>query len=326
RPPYCRGVLALFLRPRYLVVWLLVAVVAAGCGVAGYWQWQRLHEKHAANVELRSNSKGAPIDVQDLLPDASSPDAVSAAKDAKFRQVSATGVYDPAGEVVVRGQTVGSTDEGAGELGFLVLTPLRLQSGETALVGRGFIKATQDATATPVVPAPPTSQVSVTARVMPAESKHDKYGELPQRQVDSINSADARTRLGTPVLAGYLELEADQPGGSGLTAIPAPDLSNPAGGAIEPQHLAYVIQWFVFALLALILPFVLARADLRVSTAPRASRPTGPRRLSATSGAQPAPLGDEALDDEALDDDAHAAEDRADNDRRAAKLADRYGR
>ena len=309
--------LALFRRPRYLVVWLVVLVVAAVCCLAGVWQWQRLHEKHAANVELRSNSRGAPIAAEDVLPDSTAPDAAAAAKDAKFRQVTATGTYDAAGQVVVRGQTVGSTEEGVGELGFLVLTPMRLQSGETALVVRGFIKATQDATSTPDVPAPPTGQVTVTARVMPGQSEAERFGELPAGQVDAINTADARARLGAPLLVGYLELEGGQPGGEGLIAIPAPDLSNPAGGAVEPQHLAYVIQWFIFALLALVLPFVLARSELKADGPGRAVRaPAQPRRLSATSGPKPAPDDDQLQTDPA----------DADEQRRAAKLADRYGR
>jgi hypothetical protein len=45
--------------------------------------------------------------------------------------------------------------------------------------------------------------------------------------------------------------------------VPEPDLSNPAGGAAEWQHLAYVIQWFIFALLALAAPFALARHEVR---------------------------------------------------------------
>lgn len=294
--------LALFRLPRYLLAWLLVSVVALVCCGAGVWQWERLHEKHAANVELRSNSSDVPTTAEALLPDASNAGAADVAKSATFRQVSATGVYDPSNEVVVRGQTVGTTAEGAGEVGFLVLTPLRLDSGETVLVVRGFIRATQDALATPAVPAPPTGEVTIVARVRPAEVKPDKFGELPARQVDSINSADAATRLGVPVLAGYLELEAGQPGVAGLTAIPAPDLSNPAGGALEPQHLAYVIQWFVFALLALALPFVLARADLRAAAAPATPRVADP------------------VIDQAPDGDNDQQE------RLAAKLADRYGR
>ena len=53
------------------------------------------------------------------------------------------------------------------------------------------------------------------------------------------------------------------PRASGLTTIPDPDLSNPAGGAVEPQHAAYVIQWYLFALLALAAAPVMARAESR---------------------------------------------------------------
>jgi hypothetical protein len=40
-------------------------------------------------------------------------------------------------------------------------------------------------------------------------------------------------------------------------------MSNPAGGAEEPQHAAYVVQWYLFAALALAMPFVLAAAERR---------------------------------------------------------------
>jgi cytochrome oxidase assembly protein ShyY1 len=327
-PPYCRGVFKLLVRPRFLAVWLVVAVVAGVCVVAGIWQWQRLHEKHAANVELRENSRSAPVDVRDVLPDSSASTASDAASDARYRQVLATGVYDTANQVVVRGQTVGSSEEGAGEVGFLVLTPLRLtadaqspaEQGEVLLVVRGFVRATRDATTTPAVPAPPAGEVTIEGRVRPAESADDKYGQLPDGQVDSINSAGARERLGGTVLAGYVELEQDQPGGEDLIAIPAPSLSNPAGGAIEPQHLAYVVQWFIFALLALALPFILARADMRADAAKDARERARRRSAPADPGADG--TGAEETGPAA----ARAAAELDADQRRAAKLAERYGR
>lgn len=312
--------LALLVRPRYLVVWAVVAVVAAVCCVAGVWQWQRLDEKHAVNVELRANSHDEPLDVQSVLPESSAPGSAQTAKDAQFRRVRATGVYDVAHQVLVRGQTVGSSGEGAGELGFLVLTPLRLGTGDVVLVVRGFVKATEGATVTPSVPPPPAGEVTVLGRVEPAESKHDKYGQLPPGQVDSVNSAEAAARLGATVLAGYVELEQDQPGGEGLIAIPAPDLSNPAGGAIEPQHLAYVIQWFLFALLALVLPFVLARADLKAE----ASKAAANARRAPAQDRPAADAGHRDVPDDAEGDGTDLP--GRDAQRRAAKLADRYGR
>ena len=61
----------------------------------------------------------------------------------------------------------------------------------------------------------------------------------------------------------YLTLSGRQAGNAGLTVLPAPDLSNPAGGAVEPQHLAYIVQWYLFALLALAAPFAVARSEVR---------------------------------------------------------------
>jgi cytochrome oxidase assembly protein ShyY1 len=108
--------------------------------------------------------------------------------------------------------------------------------------------------------------------VQPSEPGVDRPG-LPVGQVDRIAVPALQQRLGAPTYGGYVELvsstPADAPAESGLTPVPPPDLSNPAGGAYEGQHLAYVIQWFFFALLALALPFVLAVLDQR------AAAPTG---------------------------------------------------
>jgi cytochrome oxidase assembly protein ShyY1 len=136
--------------------------------------------------------------------------------------------------------------------------------------------------------------VTITASTHGPETRDDAATELSDRQVESINPAQQAARLDVPVYDGYAALQAGQPGTRGLTAIPAPDLSNPAGGALEPQHFAYVIQWYLFALLALAAPVVMARAESR-------QQPTGE-----------------------IDDDVATAEPTS-AELRAAKLADRYG-
>ena len=88
------------------------------------------------------------------------------------------------------------------------------------------------------------------------------------------------------------QLLAKQPGDRGPhDRCPHPGLSNPAGGAVEPQHFAYVIQWFLFALLALAAPFAMARAE---------------RKEQADAGVTAVPQTPE--------------------EQRATRLADRYGR
>jgi cytochrome oxidase assembly protein ShyY1 len=181
--------------------------------------------------------------------------------------VTATGTYLADKQTLLRGQSQGS------DVGYLVITPLRTDDG-VLLIARGFVVQNNAASITPKVPAPPTGTVQVSARLEPADAGRDKFGQLPGDQVDTVNAAEQASRIGQPVWNAYAELLPGQPGGTGLQAIPAPDLSNPAGGAEEPQHLAYVLQWYLFALLALGAPFLLARAELRGDDDPATAEAT----------------------------------------------------
>jgi len=241
-------------RPRYLGLIGISLVVAIVCIGLGTWQIDRFKEKRSANHELLTNNKDKVANVTSVLGPAADP--VSNGKAQEFRHVTATGTYLGQHEVLVRGQTVSST------VGYLVLTPLKT-SGGVLLVVRGFVEQTSAAAMTPKVPAAPGGTVTVTARLEPASTRTDHLGRLPNNQVESINPTDQAARLGEPVWNGYAELLAGQPGGAGLTTIPDPDLSNPAGGADEPQHAAYVLQWYLFAGLALAAPLVLASAEQR---------------------------------------------------------------
>jgi cytochrome oxidase assembly protein ShyY1 len=281
-------------QPRYATLSALMLIVAIGCVGAGTWQIARFQEKLHANDALRANAHVRPVAVGQVLPlvgtgRGPSEDGV------EFRAVTVTGRYDAAAETLVRSRTVGE------RTGFLVLTPLRASAG-TLLVVRGFIAQPTNGTV-PAPPAPPTGGVTVIARVHTPESRHDAAAQLTGHQVESINPREQAARLGGAVYNGYAELEAHQPGSRGLTAMPSPDLSNPAGGALEPQHFAYVVQWYLFAALALAAPFAMARAETR-------TRRTGDidELADDDDGAAPTP-------------DARPSADEL----RAAKLVDRYG-
>lgn len=248
--------LTLLRQPRYLGLIALMVLLAIGCSVAGTWQVFRYEQKHSANHHLRSDAHDPANPVTDALGPAASPTSNGQAQ--KFRVVTASGSYLPQQQTLLRGQ---STDSG-NNVGYLVITPLQTKDG-VLLVARGFIPQNNAADTSPPVPAPPSGPVTVQARLEPADSKRDRFGQLPGSQVDTVNAADQSARMGEPVWNAYAELLPGQPGGAQLQAIPAPDLSNPAGGAEEPQHLAYVLQWYLFALLALAAPFVMARAELR---------------------------------------------------------------
>jgi cytochrome oxidase assembly protein ShyY1 len=241
---------------RYVVQTAVCLLLAAVCTAAGLWQIHRYGEKRTDNSELRRNASAPAQPATQVL-------AVGRPVDPalKLREVTAVGRYEPAGQLLVRQREV---DQRAG---FLVVTPLRTTGGVLFVV-RGFVPAVGAATQSPPVPPPPAGEVTVTGRVYPSEAADPMTGTLPAGQIARINVPALGRRLGSPTFGGYLELISSQPADSpGLVAIPAPDLSNPAGGAVEGQHLAYIVQWFFFGLLALAAPILLPILDRRAREA-----------------------------------------------------------
>jgi len=125
-----------------------------------------------------------------------------------------------------------------------VLTPLQLADGTIFIVDRGWVTTGSKQDAPDVVPAAPSGQVTVVARLKAGEPN------LPGRsasgnQVATINLHDIATRLDAPVYTGAYGLMASED--------PAPDTRPTAvvkPPADEGPHLSYAFQWFVFGVLA----------------------------------------------------------------------------
>jgi len=249
--------LKLLRQPRYAALSALMVLIAIVCVCAGTWQIARLATKASENGHLRDNAHAAAVPAATMLPLVGGLAGAPSTHAIEFRQITASGTYDGAHQSLVRNREVD------GDTGWFVLTPLVTTQG-TLLVARGFISDSSVRPGTaPAIPDAPTGPVTISARAEPAQTRPDKAAELTGGQVEDVNATAQQTRLGLPVFDGYGSLEAGQPGSAGLTAIPAPDLSNPAGGAVEPQHLAYIIQWYLFALLALAAPIAMARSESR---------------------------------------------------------------
>jgi cytochrome oxidase assembly protein ShyY1 len=288
-------------QPRYAALSALMLVVALGCIGAGTWQIVRFEDKVHANDALTANAHADAAPIERVLPLVGQP--APSADAVRYRTVTATGRYDPRHQGLVRLRTVGN------KVGYYVLTPLTTGRA-TLLVVRGFVGERADGSPPDSVAAPPAGVVHVRARAQTGESQADLGAGLPAGQVRSINPDAQAARLGRPTFDGYAQLLAGQPGTNGLTALPPPDLSNPAGGAIEPQHFAYIVQWYIFAILALAAPFAMARADRRERD----------RDAAATEDAEgtPAPA--------AVEPPVSPPPELSADERRTAKLADRYGR
>ncbi|WP_406860140.1 SURF1 family protein [Streptomyces sp. HUAS MG47] len=223
-----------FLLSRQWVILTLVALVLIPVMIKlGFWQFHRHERRVAQNALIADNLKAKAVPVETLT----SPGHTVPRAD-YWQKVTATGTFDTAHEVVVRRRT--NADD---KVGMLVLTPLVLQDGRTVLVNRGWVPAAPDQKAYPEVPPAPKGEVTIAGRLKADETTgasgiKDLRG-LPDRQVMLINSAQQAELTGAKVLGGYIEQT--DPVTESPEQIPEPD--HDSIGA----HMAYAVQWWLFA-------------------------------------------------------------------------------
>ncbi len=241
---------------RYARLAVLMVFIAAGCVIAGTWQISRYEQTARINRALSANAHAAPVPLSTLRVPLVGAGPAPGREAIRYRTVTASGTYLPGAQQFVSGQSV------AGNPGFYVVNPLRTDAG-VLLVVRGFVAADGDSARPPAVALPPSGVQQVTGRLETPSTNTDEAAALDNDEITSVNPGEQAQRLKTPVVNAYLTLSGRQPGTAGLSLLAAPDLSNPAGGAVEPQHLAYIVQWYLFALLALAAPFAVARSEVR---------------------------------------------------------------
>lgn len=226
-----------FLRqPRWLALGFLVIIVVPSFVLLSRWQLNRLEDRRHHNAVVETNSSATPVPVETVMV----PGAGSIGDDEDWRQVTATGRYDVAHQVLVRKRPL----DGAN--GYWVVTPLVTASGAVLAVNRGWLEATEGATATVSdVPAAPPGEVTVVGRVRPSEeAPRPQPADLPAGQVTDLDVA--LVAAGAPVYPGYVDLVSSEPAqAAGLTPLPLPDLT-------EGPHLSYAMQWVLFAGVAVV--------------------------------------------------------------------------
>lgn len=235
-------------QPRWIALLTVAVVLAAGMVGLGFWQLSRYHERTAINEAIDAAGRAQPRPVDEVLAVAEAPPA-----DAAWVRVTATGTYDTDHELLIRQRTV------SGRVGYEVLTPLVLDDGTAVLVDRGWIPpGPGGATSLPDVPAAPSGTVTVVGRVHLPESSGDTAapldGTLVARRIDPAKLAAA---LPHRLYGGYVLLHEQQPAAEkALTPIPV-RYENPG------QNLSYVVQWWLFSLIALLGPWFLVRREAR---------------------------------------------------------------
>ncbi len=230
------------LRPAALVSHLLVLAVAVACVALGLWQLDRLAAVREDNARLAERLEAPPVDLTTLtggpVPEA----------DLEFRSVTASGTYRHDEEVLQRNR------DHQGQTGFHLLTPLELEDGEVVvLVRRGWVPS--ELSDPPVEQtAPPSGTVTLTGIL---ERPVPQPGFGPQdpdeghlERVFHTDTARLDRQVDGELFPMVLRLETQQPPlntGPGQLpfALPGPELD-------EANHLSYAVQWFSFAVIALI--------------------------------------------------------------------------
>lgn len=239
-----------FLRtPRWIAALIVVALVVAVFVALGFWQLDRHREVQLDNQVSSARIAADPADLASML-DAAGPSIDSL----ENRRATAQGVFQPEDEVLVRNQVNNGT------AGFHVVTPFRFDAG-TILVNRGWVPLALDTPPIEAAP-PPDGMVEVelllrTSQPIPAVGRAE-----PEGQLEVINRIDL-DRLGRQF--------------AGLTPVWAqlitPDDSDRIPIALEPPtfdddgpHLAYAMQWFLFALTTVVGSVLLIRSTARRAT------------------------------------------------------------
>jgi cytochrome oxidase assembly protein ShyY1 len=228
-------VLSFLRRPKWIILGLVIAVFTVTFISLGFWQLRRLDGVRAENLRILETRQHSVAPAESLL----SPDRPPSA-DIEYRGVTATGHWDTAHEIVVRGRAVTDRDGG------FVITPLVTERGSVLLVALGWVRPGRSATAEPPVPPVSTGNVTVVGRIRRPETG-DPHAATVGRflSVTRIDPVALGRYVGAPTYDAYAELISQTPPGAGQQPILIPQGQLPEG-----NHESYAYQWFLFAIMA----------------------------------------------------------------------------
>jgi surfeit locus 1 family protein len=221
-------------QPKWIVAAAFVVAVAAVFIRLGFWQLDRLEQRQVLNAVGEERIEAGPGNLATLLAEAEGD-----LESLEYRRVFVTGSFDPNEEVLIRSRVH------LGQAGFHVVTPLVADEGWAVLVNRGWVPLSMDTP--PVEARPETGRQRVEGWVQPTQTRpalgpEDRPGD--QMIFNRVDVGRIGEQMDHDLASVYIvaigeddELPAE---------VELPDFDD------EGPHLAYAIQWFGFAAVALI--------------------------------------------------------------------------
>jgi surfeit locus 1 family protein len=244
--------------------WILSHLFVASCVVAfvllGFWQLSRLQERKDANALIRSRETAEPVPLGTLIPVDATPEQSAPIS---YRKVTVTGRYDNDNQVLIRNRTRASSDPG-----WWMMTPLVTADGTAVAVNRGWVPYAIDENGPLTEYAPPEGTVTVTGLVYPTQNRQSGPTDNPEGTLRTLSRVDLTRwarQLDYGLFPVYVNLQSSDPAQSG-------DLPEPVAAPTldEGPHLNYAGQWFIFAVLTVIVYPLLLRRTARHKAAEKA--------------------------------------------------------
>ncbi len=228
------------MRRRLLGLHLLLIVVLAGTGLAGWWQLDAWRAEQRNDAAERIDRE--PVPLADVL----GPDDPLANEDDGV-PVEVRGTYAPTGQqFLVSGRTDGDQE------GYWVLSPLEITGTDPVsalLVVRGWVASDADL---PPVPSGPVRETGV------LEAGEEGSADVgADRVIEAVRIPSLVNEVDTDLYGAYLVSTSPQDGLEPV-APPTPD----PGWAAGLRNLAYALQWWCFGGFAIFLWWRMV-ADLR---------------------------------------------------------------
>lgn len=222
---------------------------AVACGFLANWQFARSAEREAQLALVEANYDAPARPLGDLIPAGAAFDPAD-----QWHPVEMTGQYLADEQLLVRNRPHGGTSA------FEVLVPFLTSDGRVLIIDRGWVPPGADQPDPDVVPAPPTGDVTVIARLKPSEplpraGRSVSEGKLPTIHVPLI--AELIDAEGTAVADAYGLMVSEDPAAA-TTPNPLASPSDDPG-----PHLSYAIQWILFAIMGFVFIWYMIRTERR---------------------------------------------------------------
>ena len=229
------------LQPSRLGTIVFVVAVAIVCVLLGRWQLSRLEERRALNAALEARSELPALTMTDVI---GALDDGTPATELEFRRVVVDGSFRPDEEVLQRNRSH------EGQSGFHVVTPFLFDDGRAVMVRRGWVPAALEEP--PVAEAePPRGPVTITG-LLRAPERPEGFGPSDPEDgaLERVFWIDPH-RLDAQTTESLVDIVIDLEHSTGNTPRQLPEPLPPLAFD-EANHLSYAIQWFSFAVIALV--------------------------------------------------------------------------